>query len=428
MTTLQAKFQIIINQIFANKLPRKVAVAVSGGCDSMALLLLLNNLFGKKIQVFCLTINHCTQKSSAQYSQFVANFCQKNFINCQILKSYLLKPPSVNIESTLRDVRYKLLQDYCCQNNIKHLFVAHHHQDLAENFLIRLFRGSGIDGLAAMDYQSKLGTMNLIRPLIDFTKEDLRQYLIAKNVNWIEDQSNKDEKYLRNKIRNFINSLEEKELINKRIILASRAILEAKKIITKATTKNFPKVFQFNNLGYFIFDIKKFCELEKHIATRYLGLSLIKISGNIYKPRLEKLQKLYEVIFANKLNKSQTFYGCALEKLNDKEILIYREKSVIKDIELLTIKTKFDNRFLIKTTKDLIDQNIIISTLSPAQFNQITKNNATLKQLKNPLKKIFYTIPAFKIDNKIISIPQINYYLQYGSKNKIINKINIVYS
>jgi len=421
---IEDKFLENIQKVFSDQLPKKIAVAVSGGCDSMALLLLLKNLLGNKTKIFCLTIDHCTRKSSAKDTEFVANFCQKHFINCTILKSYLPTPPDANIEHNLREMRYALLQEFCEKHRIKHLFVAHHRQDLAENFLIRLFRGSGIDGLASMGSRSELNNITIIRPLLDFNKDDLWQYLKSKSVNWIEDESNEDEKYLRNKIRNFLNSLPEKELINQRVALASKAIFASKKILEQETAKNFPKVFGFNDLGYFVLNIKKFLALDEGRATRYLALSLMKISGNIYKPRLEKLQKFYEIILAGELNKSKTFYGCVLEKLNNSEIIIYREKSAIKDVFLSTTKTNFDNRFIIKTTKDLIDRNIQISTLNPAQFNQIIKDNPSLKSLKNPLKKIFYTIPTFKIEDKIIAIPQINHYPQYDLKGKI----NIIYS
>jgi tRNA(Ile)-lysidine synthase len=333
------QFENNLNKIFKHKFPKKIAVAVSGGLDSMALLLLLKNIcaqnFNQKVEIFCLTVDHNFRKNSASDAQFVFDFCQENAINCTILKSYLENPPEVDIESSLREVRYNLLGDFCQKNKIKYLFLAHHRQDLAENFLIRLFRGSGIDGLAAISCKSlvvsrkslvvsRKSKIEIIRPLLEFSKSDLKKYLQATKTKWVEDETNFDEKYLRNKIRKFLQSLPDYEAINNRIALASEAILEAKNILEKQTKKEFPKIFKTekNNL---ILNIEKFSQLEKSTATRYLSLALMQISGRIYKPRLKKLLGIYQKIIENKLLANEIFYGCILQKSASGNILITKQ-------------------------------------------------------------------------------------------------------
>ena len=336
MLKIEKEFSQIIYKIFAKKLPRKIAVAVSGGLDSMALLLLFRNIYGKEVEIFCLTVDHNIRKNSAADAKFVADFCKKNSLNCTILKSYLKNPPEVDIEGSLREVRYNLLTEFCQKNKIKNLFLAHHQQDLAENFLIRLFRGSGIDGLAAMDEVLKVSKINIIRPLLEFSKDDLKQYLQAKKVSWAEDETNQDEKFLRNKIRKFLQTLPDSEVINSRISLASGAILEAKKILEKETKKNFPKVFQTQKNTHsfchpdesrddkkysLVLNIEKFSKLEKSTATRYLALALMQVSGRIYKPRLKKLERIYQLVLGNKLSKKEEFYGCILQKFGEKILI-----------------------------------------------------------------------------------------------------------
>ncbi len=341
MLEIEKEFSQIIDRVFAKKLPKKIAVAVSGGIDSMALLTLLKNIFAKKTQIFCLTVDHNFRQNSAFDAKFVFDFCQKNSLNCTILKSYLENPPEVDIEGSLREVRYNLLKDFCQKNKIKHLFLAHHNQDLAENFLIRLFRGSGIDGLAAMPIirhceelrSAAIQKLQIIRPLLDFSKDDLKQYLQTKKVIWTEDETNQDEKYLRNKIRKFLKNLPDQEAISSRISLASQAILEAKNILEKQTKKEFPKIFRTQlspshpdfrrddarrNL---VLNIEKFQKLEKSTATRYLALALMQVSNRVYKPRLKKLERIYQLIIENKLAKKEEFYGCILEKFNNQIII-----------------------------------------------------------------------------------------------------------
>jgi tRNA(Ile)-lysidine synthase len=359
---IEKEFSQIIYEVFGSKLPKKITVAVSGGLDSMALLLLFKNIYGKKIKIICLTVDHNVRKDSAADAKFVANFCAQNSIDCSILKSYLKNSPEVDIEGSLREVRYNLLTDFCQKNKIENLFLAHHKQDLAENFLIRLFRGSGIDGLSAMptirhceEWQrpdAAIQKLQIIRPLLDFSKSDLEKYLQIKKAAWVEDESNEDINFLRNKIRKFLQTLPDFDAINDRIALASQAILEAKKILAKETKKNFPKIFKAHtstrhpdanrdpssqNVDYgfnrndagkkqrLLLDLEKFIKLEKPVATRYLALALMQVANRHYKPRREKLTRIYQLIVENKLNKKTEFYGCELEKLNEQEILISKK-------------------------------------------------------------------------------------------------------
>jgi tRNA(Ile)-lysidine synthase len=319
--TIETEFSFNIHQLFPEKLPNKIAVAVSGGIDSMALLLLLKDITGNTIH--CLTVDHDVRKNSEADANFVANFCSKHSIPCTILKSYLENPPEADIENSLRKVRYDLFDNFCQKNKIKHLFIAHHRQDLAENFLIRLFRGSGIDGLASMGVVSFHNKLQIIRPLLDFSKDDLKKYLLMKKTAWVEDETNEDEKFMRNKVRKFIESLPDFNVINDRIALASNAMLEAREILAKETKRTFPKIFKKSEDG-FILGIEKFKKLEKSVATRYLGMALMEISDKEYKPRLKKLERVYFLIMNEELTQKEGCYGCVLEKKDD-EIFICRK-------------------------------------------------------------------------------------------------------
>ena len=313
---LNKDFKEKVLAIVGKKLPKKIAVAVSGGLDSMALLVLLDELFGEKVMIYALTVDHAVRGNSAADAKFVENFCLQKNISSHILKSTFKTPPEVDIENSLRQMRYELLGEFCAKNNIKYLFLGHHQDDQAENFLIRLFRGSGIDGLAAINEISEFRKIKLVRPLLEFTKNDLKKYLQEKKISWVEDESNEDEKFLRNKIRKFLKSLPEPEVINGRIALASRSILEAKEILGKETKRNFPKIFKSHENSYLI-DVAKFKKLGKTKATRYLGLALMEISGRIYKPRLKKLERIYQLIVSDSLKKEE-FYGCVISRFSGK--------------------------------------------------------------------------------------------------------------
>ena len=140
-----------LKKILGTSLPKKIIIAVSGGTDSMALLCLSNKFCQKNnIDLIAITVDHKTREDSAMEAKFVTKACQKYKIHHRILENNFVIPTS-NIESNLREIRYKLLLDFAKEHDIKNILIAHHQQDVAENFLIRLFRGSGIDGLSSIE-------------------------------------------------------------------------------------------------------------------------------------------------------------------------------------------------------------------------------------------------------------------------------------
>ncbi|MDA9818016.1 tRNA lysidine(34) synthetase TilS, partial [Flavobacteriaceae bacterium] len=278
-------------------IPNKIAVAVSGGVDSMALLFLLKEVVPNFSEViFPITIDHKLRSESTSEAKEISSYLSKIFPNHTVLTSKFLKSPTANIEHIARNMRYKLLLEFCQKHQIEHLFVGHHQEDLAENFLIRLFRGSGIDGLSATELVTNIRNIKIIRPLLDFTKDELLGFLQEHTITYFPDYSNDEEKYLRNKIRNFLSSLKESNLINQRIALASRSILESKKIIEDDMVNQAKEIFNFNEIGSIALNLENFKFLPEQKALRYLAWILIEIGGNEYKPRLNKLGKLYQAI------------------------------------------------------------------------------------------------------------------------------------
>lgn len=295
------------------KLPKKIAVAVSGGCDSLALTFALREFCAaKKIELFAITIDHAVRKNSTEESLQLQKLLTKNKINHEILKINWANKPEKNIEASLRQERYKLLTNFCKKNKIKFLFLGHHLGDSAENFLIRLFRGSGLDGLSTMANFLEVSGVKLVRPMLDIAKEELQNYLKTKKIKWFEDETNDDERFLRNKIRNFFATFEEKNLIQKRIKNACDEISEMRDFIDVVVEREMKKVVKFADNSCAI-DVKKFKKLNPKIALKILALITMKIGGKEYKPRLAKLKKFYDWILFDEKHKRRDFYGCRVE-------------------------------------------------------------------------------------------------------------------
>ncbi|MDA7705662.1 tRNA lysidine(34) synthetase TilS, partial [Rickettsiales bacterium] len=401
---LQNQFNHKIQEIFYNDFPKNIIIAVSGGIDSMALLFLANQFCkNNNIKLTAITIDHKIRQESTNESNIIAKICQKHNINHKILTNNYFIPQS-NIEANLREIRYDLLSNFAKENNIKDVFIAHHRQDIAENFLIRLFRGSGIDGLSKMEEITKLKNINLIRPLLDFSKEDLMIYLKDNNISYIEDPSNYDQKFLRNKIRSFLNDFDNKEIINQRIAKASDHILENRKIIENLIVEKSDDIYQFNDLGYFLLKKHNFKNLQQQLVFRYLNLIFNYFNGNFYKSRLDKIQNIYHWIINDTDYKAKTFAGAVIENYNTDNLIIYREKSKIIEQQITQYQFIWDNRFEITIDPKLDLNNLTICTLTAQNFNSLIAMGEfkEYKNIKNPLKKIFYTIPVIKLNDNIL--------------------------
>ncbi|MFN5027260.1 MAG: tRNA lysidine(34) synthetase TilS, partial [Candidatus Fonsibacter sp.] len=180
----------------------KFAIAVSGGSDSLALSILAKLYSLEQSSDFAtLIVDHGLRKESANEAKKTFKNLKKNNIKAEILTYRGLKFTS-NIQKKARDLRYDLFQKYCKKNKIRFLILAHHQDDLIENFYIRLIRGSGIKGLTSLQNVSELNKdFYLLRPLLHFKKEELLNLTKKIFSTWIEDPSNLNEKFLRVRIR-----------------------------------------------------------------------------------------------------------------------------------------------------------------------------------------------------------------------------------
>lgn len=337
MTSINKILQEKMSEIFGKKFPKKIAVAVSGGADSLALTMLLAEFCAeKKIELFVVTVDHKMREGSTGEALELSKILKKKKILHQILEIDATKLPKKNIEAKLREMRYEMLGGFCKKNKISHLFLGHIQGDVAENFLIRLFRGSGLDGLSTMAEVSEINKIKLVRPLLNFSKDELKAYLRAKKIKWLEDESNADEKFLRNKIRNFFESFEEKNLIHQRIKNAADEIAKMRDFFDELMMVEAAKILEFSKEGYFLIDHKKLQEMDKKFVLKILALVAVEVSGKNYKPRLKDLKIFYEYLLQNSEIKRREFYGCVVERF-DVRRLVVRPQKIREEFELRTV-------------------------------------------------------------------------------------------
>lgn len=172
-----------------------ILLAVSGGIDSMVMLHIFMQL-PYKIEVA--HINHSTREGESDEDQiFLSKYCKKHKVkfHTKILNYENLKIG--NFQENARKERYEFLQHLLKKRKLNFIATAHHADDQWETFLMNLNRGSGLHGLKGIPAVNN----NMIRPLIQFTKEDIERYQYKNQVPYVEDSSNYEDTYLRNRIR-----------------------------------------------------------------------------------------------------------------------------------------------------------------------------------------------------------------------------------
>ena len=177
-------------------LPEKLLVGLSGGADSVALLLLL---YDSGAQLSAVHVNHGLRGAESDGDEaFVRQLCARYGVP---LYAYRACPPENPGEGWAREVRYGFFRQAMQESGADALILAHHRDDQAETLLLHLLRGAGLTGLTGMAADSTLDGMRILRPLLAYSRQELRAYLKERKQPWREDASNGDARYLRNAIR-----------------------------------------------------------------------------------------------------------------------------------------------------------------------------------------------------------------------------------
>ena len=191
----------------ANKDPflidKNIVIALSGGIDSVVLLHFLNSHYPGNIRA--VHINHNLSKHSKDWSLFCKELCHKQGVEFKSIDVNI--KTSSNIEENARKKRYNSLKSELSKNEV--LCTAHHQEDQSETFLLQLFRGSGVAGLASMPKMKSFADTFLYRPFLNISKQLIVDYATKYNLDWVEDDSNINLNFKRNLLRlEFIPKLE----------------------------------------------------------------------------------------------------------------------------------------------------------------------------------------------------------------------------
>ena len=300
-------------------------VAVSGGVDSMALSFLakLYSLENNKKSYF-LIVDHKLRKNST----IEANLVKKKLKSFQISSNILTikkKKISTNTQSFARDNRYKLMIKQSSIKKIDMILTAHHSDDLVENFLIRLLRGSGLRGLSSFSkIKSKIkfdDKIFILRPLINLPKKDL-VYISKNTFNFnVNDPYNLDDKFLRVKIRKLISNLEDDGLTFNKFKLSLNNLSKSNYAIDYYVQKNINDNSNYLKLTKTIILKDDFLKQPDEIVFRSFSEVLQKVGKKDNFTRGVKVDNLLKYLSSRSNYSKKTLSGCIIQKLENSVII-----------------------------------------------------------------------------------------------------------
>lgn len=302
----------------------KIIIAVSGGPDSVCLLDILATLAPKyNLKLHIAHVNYGLRgKDSDSDEKYVRDLAGKYNIKINVLnaKKMTSLKNKENLENKLRQIRYSFFEKILTKENFNLIAVAHNQDDQAETVLMRILRGSGLQGLASMSAKSQ----NIIRPLLDTSRQEIEKYLKEKNISFRIDKSNKDTVFFRNKIRHRLIPYLEKNFkisIKKNLSSLAETISDDFEYIQSSARKESSKIITESD-GKIVIKIPALLNLSLSLQRQVLRNSISILSG-LHNIELGNIEELLKITNSQKSkNQQASFGGLKVERKGDKLTLI----------------------------------------------------------------------------------------------------------
>ncbi|AQQ04955.1 tRNA lysidine(34) synthetase TilS [Roseibium algicola] len=293
-----------------------LALAVSGGSDSLCLLVLFDEWRKRTgwqgaAEVLC--VDHQLRPESGQEAEFVATNARACGLACTVLRWTGTKP-AANLQEAARIARYRLMAARMRDIGAEALVLGHHLDDQAETFLDRLTRGSGVTGLSGMAADEDCGPegLRLLRPLLSVSKSDLEATLEERGRSWCTDPSNRNPKYKRSRLRAILSLLAEEGLSAERLAQTATNIRRAREALERTADDLVARLITEHPAGPARLEREAYREQPEELRLRLLVYLMARVSGKNSRPRLARLQALDGVLMSGETNR-QTFQGSVFD-------------------------------------------------------------------------------------------------------------------
>ena len=297
-----------VDALFSRLTPfSDLALAVSGGSDSLCLLVLFSEWRQRnrwKGVAEVLVVDHGLRSESAAEARFVCDAAREHGLGARVLIWEGPKPRS-NIQDEARRARYRLVAERIADTGAQALVLGHHMDDQAETFLDRLTRGSGVSGLSAMAIDEPAGPegLRLLRPFLSVRKHRLEASLAARGCNWCRDPSNDDQKYKRSRLRRIMGLLEQEGLTAERLFETAGRMRRSREALDSVVDNISSGLLENHRSGPARMDRGRYRDLPEDLRLRLLKHVVQTVTGRRPEPRLRQLESLDAILCSDRFGR-----------------------------------------------------------------------------------------------------------------------------
>ena len=395
-----------------------VAVAVSGGADSLSLAIMAGRwAAGRGGQLSALSVDHGLRPEARDEAQRVGEWLRPKGIDHHILSWHGPKPLA-GIQAAARDARYRLMGDWCRAAGVLHLLLGHTLDDQAETFLLRLGRGSGPEGLAAMAAVRETPDVRLLRPFLGVAKTVLLAALEAQGQDWIEDPSNQDTAFARVQVRQ---SMRDGGLEAAALAQSAARFGRFRQALETSVTKVLARSARLHPAGYAVLTPREIFSNPDEIGLRAVGRVVAAVGGNSFPPRFKKLERLYEDL-SSAVSSDINFSGRTLGSCRVMagtghrrgKLVICREARGLPEPVAVEAcqRLLWDRRFQIQFTSD-IQHRPRLEALGDQGWREIISQCPEMREydIPSPARS---ALPALFDDKGLFSVPHLGFRRFYG--------------
>jgi tRNA(Ile)-lysidine synthase len=325
--------------------PDRIGVAVSGGGDSVALLALMADWArAQSIALHVATVNHGLRPEAVAEADTVATLAKAFGVSHDIL-DWTDWDHRGNLQDAAREARISLMSAWAKARAIPAIALGHTRDDQAETVLMRLARGSGVDGLAGMSARSTRADIVWLRPLLNVSRADLRSQLRARGLTWAEDPSNDDPKFDRVKARQALQALAPLGITSERLVQTAARMAAARDVLAQTAVSEARKIVTLHQ-GDVLIDHAGLFALPLELRDRIFAQALCFVSGASYRPRRDGLQRMLNGDWP------ATLHGTHVS-LRAGRLRIAREWSAVRDVSV-SLGQVWDGRWQVSAPPDFV--------------------------------------------------------------------------
>lgn len=367
-----------------------LAVAVSGGADSMALMKAAAD-FGKQNgnRIVALTVDHGLRPESAAEARQVADWAHALGVKAELLV-WQGEKPKTGIEQAARNARYALLFDACRRLKIENLLLGHHKRDQAETFLMRRARGSGEIGLAGMSAVRSFAFGRMLRPFLGIEPSKLRAFARENGLPWVDDPTNATMQFERGRLRQTVSVEVLEDAFCQTLFYGKK-----RRVLEEQTAAFYRRFLVLSPMGYALLPQGAFAADEACLAYA-LGEILRVVANAPYAPDTTAVEALISRI--NSGFRGCTLGGCRIAPCFKKQILIWREE------RSLPPAVSFD-----KTGFAYWGGFAVAVSGAPFENFTVGALNRPMKTEINVPKRVVPTLPAIFDKEKLCIVPHLGY-------------------